>query len=301
MNPQEANPQPAVNPAPAQPVAPATPPAAPAPTYHGTGIAEAPAQPATPVAEPVVTPPVADPFAIPQTPPQQPAQPVTPPVGQPTEVSAPQTPAAPQQQPPAQTPPANPADPQTPPTQPGQPAKSGYESYIESVLQSIPDAPPIPDLSTIKSDSPEDVNEWFKTYASTIQENIKVEMQRSEAIKTAESNAWTQALDKYPSMKGNKKILDTVQAIRMAKWNAGIALSPTEAAEELIGSLQGEYKRGITDNQVHSNIEQVQPSAGGSSTVIAPADSVEELRSVQSGGDIALAQILEQRIKNGEM
>ena len=92
-----------------------------------------------------------------------------------------------------------------------------------------------------------------------------------------------------------------VHAIRRAEFSKGNAITPTQAAETLLAALQGQYQQGVVDNQVVTTIEQVQPNGGGTTTVPTTMDSNAALLAVQTGGEQALAQVLEQQIRNGQM
>jgi len=82
----------------------------------------------------------------------------------------------------------------------------------------------------------------------------------------------------------------------------GIAITPKQAADKLLESLGNQYKQGVADNQVVTTIESVQPSAGGSvQQVPTTTDRAKMLESLQTGGETALVEMLDARIKAGNL
>lgn len=249
-----------------------------------------------PTQEPTQAP--TDPFAsfAPQAP-QQPAEPTyqpSEPGTQPQQPQAPQapihpeTPAAPQYQPQPQTQPE--AQPQSPMT---------VDAYLDGIFGELPSEPSMPDPSKVDPDSPEGIQQFFTDLMTTAEKRFEAKHARNSAIQAAEKKAWEDAFDKYGSLRSNTKLRDMVHAIRMNEFNKGVAITPTEAAERLLGVMQQQYQKGVADNQVVTTIEQTQPTGGSSQQMPTTVDADNALRAVQTGGEQALAQILDQQIKAG--
>lgn len=237
---------------------------------------------------PQPTQPPADPFsafAQPTQPPVEPAQQPT----QPTQPTEPAQPQAPPTQPQEQ-----PTQPQTPPQQPDQ---LTVDQYMKEVFGDMPEIPGLPDASKVNPDSPESVQQYFDDLMTTAEKRFEAKYNRNQAVQNAEKKAWEDAFDKYGSLRSNGQLRDMVHAIRMNEFNRGVAITPTQAAERLLGALQQQYQRGVADNQVVTTIEQTQPVGGGSTSVPTTMDADKSLLAVQQGGEEALAQILDAQFK----
>jgi hypothetical protein len=234
----------------------------------------------TPPAEPVAP-------VVPNQAPAAPVEPAAAPVEQPT----------PQPQQPVE--PAQPAAPVTPPTQ-EDPIQT-YDEYMESILAGVPKPPEAPDPQKINPESEEDIRGFFDGLMSTAEARFEAKFERKNAIQTAERKQWDEAFTAYPTLRTNKKVRDMVHNIRMGYFQRGKAISPTRAAKELIDSLSTSYKQGVADNAVVTTIESVQPTGGSSTPVSTTLDKESVLTAVQDGGEDALAQILDNEIKNNRL
>lgn len=248
-----------------------------------------------PVQQPVETPQVTptpqstepyDPFAALM----QPAEPVAPTPAQPTEV----TPTPQPQQP------VEPAQP-TAPAQPAPPAYQSSDDYIASVTQGVPKAPDMPDPANVNPDDPEAISKFFGDLFATAEQRFEANYERKMAIRNAEKSAWDDAFDKYGSLRSNKELRDMVHNIRYSNFTRGVAMTPTQAADQLVTALRQQHARGVADNQVISTIESVQPTGGQSTPVATTLDKDAALTAVQTGGETALASILEARINAGQI
>lgn len=256
-----------------------------APTPQPTP-SQQPAQPAPTSSDPfeaLFTP--TEPAQAPQQPVQQPAQP-TEPVAQPTEQPQPQAQA-----------PAPVAD----PAPQANPATMTSEEYIASLTAGLGEAPAMPDPSTVDANDEASIGKFFQDLMETAEKRFEAKFTRDQAIQNAEKQAWEASFDKYPSLRSNKGLRDTVHAIRRAKFDQGVAITPTQAAEELLASMGASYQRGIADNQVQTTIEQVQPNGGASQQVPTTLTNQNVLTAVQTGGEQALENWLDQEVKAGRM
>lgn len=254
-----------------------------------------PAQP-TPQAAPTQEPsdPFASLFASEPTPTEAPAQP-TQPQEQPTEPTPQPTDTTPTEPQPTPQEPA-----QTPAPQPTQEYET-YDEYIARVTANVPPAPTQPDPETINADDPQAIKGFFDELVNTAVKRSNSEVARQGAIQAAERNAWDAAFDKYGSLRSNKQLRDTVHTMRMGYFQRGIALSPTQAADKLLESLGQERRAGAAGAQVVTTYEQVQPNSGGSGApVTTNLDKQSTLEAVQTGGETALAEIIDAQIRAGK-
>lgn len=285
-------PTPAATPAPSQPAPTATPTPAPADPFASI-FAQEPATTPKPTPPAPTTPTEPQPNPQPVQPPTEPVQPVQPLVPNMTPVEPGATPA-----------PATPAAPATPP--PVAPAKpeqyQSYEDYMKTALEGVPTAPEAPDPSTVPQDDPEKIKEFFTGLMNTAEKRFEAKFERKNAIQTAEKKAWDEAFGKYETLKTNKNVRDMVHNIRMGYFSKGVAITPTQAAEKLLSSINTSYKQGIADNQVTTTIEQVQPTGGGATPPATPGvDKNTMLTQLQTGGEQALMGMLDNEIKNGRL
>jgi len=255
-------------------------------------------QPAQPTPQAAPSQQQGDPFATLFTQPTEPAAPTAQPAQptQPTEVTPTQQPQQPVE-PSQPAPQAQPQQPVQPQAQPQAPQTQTYEQYLDSVLQGIPEPAAQPDPAQVNPDDPEAIKGFFNELVSTAVQQAEANLARKQAIQNSENKLWNQAFDKYGSLRTNTKLRDMVHAIRRTEFARGNAITPTQAAETLLTALQGQYQQGVADNQVVTTIEQVQPNGGGSTTVPTTMDADKALLAVQTGGETALAQILDAQFK----
>lgn len=271
--------------------------------------------------------PAAEPQAQPQMQPVQPT-PQAAPTQAPTdpfaslfasEPAAPTTPTEPA------TPPAQPTQPTEPTPQPSQPTEpqqptpqveqqpvssqaapaeeyETYDQYMARVTANVPQAPVQPDPEQIDPNDPAAIKGFFDDLVNTAVQRSNHEIARKTAMQTAEKAAWETAFDKYGSLRTNKALRDTVHTIRMGYFQRGIALTPTQAADKLLESLGQERRAGAAGAQVVTTYEQVQPNGGGSGAPVPTnLDNKTVLERVQTGGETALADILDAEIKAGRL
>lgn len=264
----------------------------------GTPAPAAPEPAAAPAPTPAPSAEPTDPFAalFASEPASVPAaEPVSQPAPAPVEPAAPVEAAAPA-----------PA-PATPAAEPVAPAAQtddyqSYEDYMAQVLAGVPAVPEAPDPEKVDQNDPAAIKGFFDDLMNTAVARAQAEAQRTQAIQSAEKQQWDAAMDKYGSLRTNTELRNTVHNIRMANFARGVAMTPTQAADQLLHSLGQQYKRGIVDNQVVTTIESVQPNGGQSGTPVETTlDRDNVLNAVQTGGETALADILDREIKAGRL
>lgn len=279
-------PQPAPAPAPAQP-APQQQPAQPTP--QPTPSAQPQGDPfeslfATAPTEVVAAPPAAPPA------PAQPTEPVAPQPTQPTEPVP-----TPQPQQPVETPQPAPVQP------PNAPVYQSYDDFMADVLGDTTPTP-LPDHSKIAPDDEVGIKNFFDELVNTAVARAEQKVKQQNALQTTERQLWDSAFDKYGSLKSNKKLRDMVHNIRMGEFRRGVALTPTQAADQLLDALKQQYNRGVADNTVVTTIESTQPTGGGSGQPVPTSlDRENVLTAVQTGGEAALTDYLDAEIKAGRM
>ena len=219
------------------------------------------------------------------------------------------TPAAPTEpsQPTEPTPqPQQPVEPQSAPQEPApqQPAQEyeTFDEYMARVTANVPAAPVQPDPEQVDPNDPVAIKGFFDDLVNTAVQRSNHEIARKTAMQTAEKQAWDTAFDKYGSLRTNKALRDTVHTIRMGYFQRGIALTPTQAADKLLESMGQERRAGAAGAQVVTTYEQVQPNGGGSGAPVPTnLDNKTVLERVQTGGETALADILDAEIKAGRL
>lgn len=244
--------------------------------------------PVTPVAEPapIATQPSpttqpTDPFASLFA--SEPAAPVTEPVPAPVETPAPVEPVAPVV---------------APVEQPIETYQT-YDEYMAEVL-GTPEVIAQPDPETIDPNDPAAIKGFFDDLVNTAVKRAQAETSRATAIQTAEKHQWDTAFEKYGSLRTNRDLRDMVHSIRMANFQKGIAMTPTQAADKLLASLGQQYKQGAADAAVITTYEQVQPNGGGTGAPVETSlDKDTTLTAIQDGGETKLAAILDAEIKAG--
>ena len=261
-------------PAPVQPVAPLI------PNTNAAPVA-APVAPATPVAP-------TDPFAALITPPTEPVAPVAAPVATP-----PVTPTAPVE---AAVP--------TPVVAAAPVAEEyqTYDEYLDSILAGAPVASDVPNPDDINPEDPVAIKSFFDELVNTAVTRAESNINRKAAIQNSERQLWNNAFEKYGSLRDNQPLRDMVHNIRMGYFQRNIAITPIQAADKLLESLGNQYKRGVADSAVVTTIENVQPNGGGSNAPLPTTlDTANVLESLQTGGEAALAAMLDKEIKAGRL
>lgn len=254
-------------------------------------------QPAAPTPQAAPTQEPSDPFAslfASEPTPTEPASPVTQPT-EPTPQPTESTPTEPQQPTPQVE--QQPVLPQAAPTE----EYETFDEYMARVTANVPQAPVQPDPEQIDPNDPTAIKGFFDELVNTAVQRSNTEIARKTAMQTAERQAWDDAFDKYGSLRDNKQLRDTVHTIRMGYFQRGIALTPTQAADKLLESLGQERRAGAAGAKVVTTYEQVQPNGGGSGAPISTTlDKQSTLEAVQTGGETALADILDAQIKAGK-
>jgi len=231
---------------------------------------------ANPVQEvPTFTPGISN--GIPQPAPEPTPQPVDP-----TPAPVDPTPA-PQ---PVETP--QPTDPQPQPAVTPTPSPD-YDAYLDSLINgagATPDAIELPKPPTQEQLENDDqaLNKFFGDLVDTAVKKAMTEGTKQSTIREAEATAWEETFVKYPEIKEDKKLRDMIHNVRMGAYQRGTSLSPTQAADELIGTLHAQYKRGVNDTNVTTSIRDSQPLGGGTQT---PSPQGVNLAALHDGGDQA--------------
>lgn len=195
----------------------------------------------------------------------------TPPAEAPAEAPA-ETPAPAENPAEAPQPAANssetpaPANPSNPPAETPAPQMS-YEEYLDSLLKDLPEAPATPNPSDekYKTGKDEDLVQFFTDFEQSIIQKSQAEQQRAAALQQAESKYWGDASGKYPEIASDSDLRNTIQNIRMGSMQTtGKLPTPLEVADALIGTLHNQYKKGVNDTNVQTQVVASQPNAGGS-------------------------------------
>lgn len=247
--------------------------AAPQPQATPTpGIGMAPNYPPTPAPELAPTPA-----------PQPTTQPEPTPAPQPEPQPAPQPAPAPDGTVPQQN-----VQPQ-PTTEPIKTQQS-YEEYLESLTKADPIDLPKP--TDIDKDDPEGLVKFFEEFGKATEARAVQAMKNQAVIQQAEAKAWDEVFTKYPEIKENKDLRDTVHNIRVGAYNSGQLLTPLQVADGLVGTLHDAYKQGVNDQQVQVRVQASQPLNGGGNP---PADTGVNYESLQlpgqAGMDAAVMQL----------
>jgi len=256
-------------------------------------------EPVTPQPSPTSQP--LDPFAAFAT---QPTEPVAPQPTQPTEPTPnpqPQQPVEPSQPAPVQPPaPQAPAIPDQ--SAQGAPQYQTYEEYMAAVTDGLGDTPAMPDPAKIDPENPEAIKTFFDELINTAVQRAEQSVGRKQAVQDQERKLWDASFEKYGTLRTNKGLRDMVHNIRMGHFHRGIAITPLQAADKLIESLGHERRAGAADSAVITTIENVQPAGGGTGQPVPTTlDKDSTLLAVQTGGEAALAEVLDARIKAGQL
>jgi hypothetical protein len=170
-----------------------------APTY-----APAPEPAPAPVAEPAPQPapaPIAEPAPQPAPVVAEPAAPVAPAVD-PVAPVVEQNPVAP----------AVPVE-----TKP----QLTYDEYLESLVKDIPAAPATPKPTEIDQNDPEGLVKFFDEFKKATIAEMQLETQKATIIQNAEATAWNEVFTKYPEIKENAQLRETLHNIRLGAYNRG--------------------------------------------------------------------------------
>lgn len=248
---------------------------------------EAAPQPAT---EPTPTEPAS------QTP-QEPSQPNPQPAIQPVEPATQPTQAATQ---PTQATQPTPSQ-STQASSTSQDDYQTFDEYMNGITKDFGTSPEMPDVEKIDPNDPQAIKTFFDGLVTTAVKRAEQGVARKEAIRTAERNQWEKAFTDYPSLRTNKPLRDMVHNMRMGYFQRGQAITPKQAADKVLELFNGQYKKGVADNKVTTTYEQVQPNAGGGTTVQTTADQQERLTALQTGGEQALIDMLDADIKAGRL
>lgn len=257
---------------------------------------------ATPAPAPVVTPAIApEGIALSPAPAPAPVEPAPVPQPAPVEPSpapAPEPTPAPAPVPTDPTPAPAPTDPTPAPAPDPTPTDTlTYDQYLESLTKDIKPVE-LPKPSDVNADDPEGLVKFFEDYGNKIIERAQQESQKQAVIREAEGLAWNDVFTKYPEIKDNASLRDTIHNIRMGAFSRGQSLSPLQVADGLIASLHAEYKKGINDNQVTTTIQASQPLGGGGQPAPEPAVNYEALH---TGGTAEAVNQLEALIRAGKI
>lgn len=148
-----------------------------------------------------------------------------------------------------------------------EPAKQQtYEEYLDSLTKNAPEAPKIPDPNDpkYKTGNDEDLLQFFTDYEQSIKDSWRAEQQQQAIYQQAEQKVWGEAATKYPELNTSADLRETIQNIRLGiQQNTGKIVSPLEVADQLIGTLHNQYKKGINDQNVQTQIVNSQPTNGG--------------------------------------
>lgn len=249
--------------------------------------------PAAPVVE-QPTPAVAQPAPV--------ETPAPAPTGDPFESFAQPAPAAPVE-------PVAPVTPQPAPVEPVvqpavAPAPAGvvtegqyqsFDEYLDSITAGIPEPPATPKMESVDPNDPAQIQTFFDGLVKTAVDQATAEVARKTAVQTAESRAWEQAFTKFPSLKTNQAVRDMVHNIRMGSFRRGVAMTPTQAAMELLKITDTRYRAGVADNKVVTTTIDAQHVGGGSVEVI-PQTSPSSLAAAAAEGEDALRVALEAKL-----
>lgn len=236
------------------------------------------------------------PQAQPTTPEFQPGIATAPkPVAQPETQTSEATPAP---QPNSQETPQQTENPETPEPKPEAPQTQSYEEYLDSLTKDFatPEVPK-PTDDKYKTGSDDDLVNFFADFEKSIIEKQRVENQRQQAYQQAEQKVWGDAAKKYDEIGSNSDLRDTIQNIRVGIYqNTGKMLTPTEVADQLIGTLHNQYKKGVNDTNVQTQVVNSQPMNGGGKPQ--PTAST-DYNAVQSGNQDAVVGEVEKLIQQG--
>lgn len=189
-------------------------------------------------------------------------------------------------------------NPETPAPTPETPQTQSYEEYLDSLTKNltVPEVPK-PTDDKYKTGNDDDLVNFFADFEQSIIEKQRVESQRQQAYQQAEQKVWGDATKKYDEIGTNSDLRDTIQNIRVGIYqNTGKMLTPTEVADQLIGTLHNQYKKGVNDTNVQTQVVNSQPMNGGGK----PQPTVAtDYKAVQSGNQDAVVGEVEKLIQQG--
>lgn len=254
-------------------------------------------QPAPAAAPPAFTPGISTSYPTPAAP--EPAPAPAAPVAEPPAPAAPVPPVDPAPAPaptgqepapvdPAATPPA-PVDPK--------PAELDYDEYLKSLTKDIQE-PELPKATDVKVDDPDGLDKFFTDYGEKLVEKAMTKMNKNTIVQAVEAKAWGEVFQKYPEIQENQQLRDTIHNIRMGAYARGQSLSPVQVADQLVGTLHGEYKRGVNDTNVQTRVQASQPTGGATP---APAAAAVNYEALQDGGTNEAVKQIEALMAAGQI
>lgn len=202
---------------------------------------------------------------------------------------------------PAPTDPAAPAQPATP--APAEPPKvTDFDAYLDSLvkangLDTPIELPKTPSQEELEKDD-KALEKFFGELVDTAVKKAVNEGQKQTTIREAEAKAWDEAFTKYPEIKDAKGLRDTIHNIRIGAYQRGQALSPVQVADQLIGELHAQYKKGVNDTNVQTTVRASQPLGGGTQT---PQTQGVDYSKLQDGGSSAAVDELTKLIEQGKI
>lgn len=257
----------------------------------------------------------------------QPTQPTEAPTFVPGISNAPQIPTEPQNPQPADQPQDQPQNPQPsdqpqnqpqnqPTDQPTQPTQQpqnnpaptdsngsfDYDAYLDSLIgkdnnQPI-EVPKVPSQEELANDD-QALTKYFGELVDTAVKKALVESNNQTTVRAAEQRAWEDVFTKFPEIKESKGLRDTIHNIRIGAYQRGQALTPLQVAEQLIGDLHSQYKKGVNDTNVQTTVRESQPLGGGTQT---PApDTRVDYAKLHDGGQNAAVAELEKLMSQGKI
>ena len=172
---------------------------------------------------------------------------------------------------------------------------------MKGITEGLPQAPEAPDPSKINPEDEEGIKNFFDDLVNTAVQRASAETQRNTAIQNKERALWDAAFEKYPSLRNNTSMRDIAHNIRMGEFRKGIAMTPTQAADKLLEMLREQHQQGVADATVVTTMQQTQPTGGGGQAVPTTIDSDNLYKSLQVGGEDALAAYLDTQVKAGNL
>ena len=241
-----------------------------------------------PVAPEAAPTPAPEPAPAPVAPPSTPGIANAPVIPEPAPAPAPQTTDTPA-----------PVDTPTPAPAPnGSDTKTmTFDEYLDSLTKDVKPVE-LPNPKDVPADDPEGLANFFEEYGNKIVEKARQEGQVQTIRQNAEAQAWSEVFTKYPEIKDNAVLRDTIHSIRVGEYSRGVSKSPIEVADQLVATLHNEYRKGQNDQQVTTQVVDSQPLGGGG----APAPQVQvDYEALQTGGTNGAVAQLEALIAAGKI
>lgn len=178
-----------------------------------------------------------------------------------------------------------------------------YDAYLDSLIsQNTKPAeeikvPTAPTAEQLESDD-QALTKFFGELVDTAVQKALNEGQKQTTIREAEQRAWNDVFGKYPEIKDSKGLRDTIHNIRVGAYQRGQALSPLQVADQLIGDLHEQYKKGVNDTNVTTTIRDSQPLGGGTQ---APTAQPVNYARLHDGGEAAAIDELTKLMSQGKI